>query len=242
MTNSISIKDSTESFSMPFNVGYFNALNGHLTKKRYKVLLTILEALQDAKIGKYKTHIDIDNSTRNLSFFIENKALDTKVIIAHYDVINEFNANDNTSSLVVSLNLIQYSQNLSNRFNYLFVFTDKEETGLKGATSFCQNYIDYTDSPIIDIINLELLGNGNMILSDNLYGQEKVDFPISDATALRKFFPKVSTLVNVDKNWNREERCEHWRKCHTDRDNSLNVTDEGLKYSYNYIINVLNNN
>ncbi len=116
----------------------------------------IIDILKSLNIS-YKI---VGTTTKNIvvSFNESNNRI---VIGAHYDAATEIcpGANDNASSCVILLNLIESFKNTDLSID--FVFFDKEEQKCVGS----KEYLDLTDSSNIkSMINLDMCGLGNNII------------------------------------------------------------------------------
>lgn len=215
-----------------------NSLFGLDTNARYKYIKEYLDSINIAS----QTHYNTDLTCRNLSVFINNNSNETRVLCAHYDVVNKYNANDNTASVSILLAILRNElYNIEDRYNYLFLFTDKEERGLIGATAFCEDYDLYNDgTEVTEIINLELTGNGNVVLSDNKYGQHIVHFPISDCIAFRREFDNVTCLSLAPQELiDNNDLISLWSKCHKPEDTLDNINEESMFIMYEHLVTIL---
>ena len=87
------------------------------------------------------------------------------VISAHYDHLGAtknriYNgANDNASGVAAMLSILSYFKVHPPNFSFLFIATDAEESGLKGALHFIKNSPITSDQMVLNV-NLDMLGDG----------------------------------------------------------------------------------
>jgi hypothetical protein len=143
--------------------------------------------------------------------------------IAHYDIINQFNANDNSASVI---NLLAFKK--------LFPFksialTDKEEPPFygKGARLLC-DYI--RENNIRQVINLELTGYGSNLLYDEILDPinrgEPCHFAFSDSNIIKSTMPEIK--ANTIILFNTDKTIIH--NCHTARDTVDKINLKDMQY------------
>lgn len=138
---------------------------------------------------------EIWNDDRNtFDIIIPAKVSDNIIVlVAHYDVVpNSFGYNDNSSSLVCLLKLINKVPD-----NVEIVFTDKEELGGRGVDL----YMKLNKKKINAVINLDVVGLNGVIHVDNniyklkdcLYDCKKGKMPFNDGNVFREY--KIPTIT-----------------------------------------------
>lgn len=147
---------------------------------------------------------------------------------AHYDVVNEYNANDNSASVINLLALKKLRPEIN------VVFTNYEEPPAlgKGAEHFAKN-----NQGIKYILNLELTGYGRKVVVNGdelgiLDKFKKVSMPMSDSNTFNNNGIPSNTIVTTPR--------KYWGYCHTEFDtlDKINIDDmkwfvENILYNFN---------
>lgn len=110
------------------------------------------------------------------------------IISAHHDVVKgSCGANDNGASIAILLKLLAENRGGCMRV----VFFDGEETGGRGARGYIDQYVDRMDIKNTLLINLDVCGCGDLVVSVDhsgpfmvgMFGDVQVpEFPFSDAS------------------------------------------------------------
>lgn len=214
------------------NIKYFSIFR----KAKIETRLMIIKSFKQSP--SFKLQIIGDYSNQNYLFLPELEENDELILLgAHYDTVlaPKYSANDNLASV---FNLLHIKDKL-HQFQKLpdfkpsnkkigFVFFDNEERDLRGsllvAKYFKKNNLKAT------LINLELTGRGNEIVSDNrlIYLKTK-KCPISDHFSWKVIMPESDSfcIFLLPSKEVQSFYPKTWQKCHTKKDdiNNINLQD-----------------
>lgn len=188
----------------------------------------------------------------NLSVAFGPDSGPTRILCAHYDVLNlsSDNMNDNSASLAILLGLAARLRHECPAEPIRLVFLDAEECGSLGACKLAQDIVSGSLGPVESVLNLELCGLGKTIFVDQsesplrlrlLASGQVASFatPMNDSVFLRRAGIDSCCLGLLPdealpqlRSWG---GCDHWSLCHSRHDSLTRAAADDMEMLLDFL-------